>query len=65
MTFESSSIRVATISPEDEYGGQRVTLIARLGPGTENLSGEWAPYSQWTGRPSRGIDHVGLGPRVR
>jgi len=32
LTFDSSSIRVAAIRPEDAYGGQRVTLLARLGP---------------------------------
>jgi hypothetical protein len=30
--FDPSSIRVAAIRPEDAYGGQRVTLFARLGP---------------------------------
>lgn len=32
LTFETASIRVAAIRPEDAYGGQRVTLVARLGP---------------------------------
>lgn len=32
MTFDTSSIRVDAIRPEDEYGGQRVTLLGRLGP---------------------------------
>lgn len=32
LTFDAASIRVAEIRPEDAYGGQRVTLIARLGP---------------------------------
>lgn len=32
ITFDASSIRVATIRPEDAYGGQRVTLLSRLGP---------------------------------
>jgi len=32
LLFDSNSIRVAPIRPEDAYGGQRVTLLARLGP---------------------------------
>ena len=32
MTFEASSIRIDAIRPEDDYGGQRVTLLGRLGP---------------------------------
>lgn len=32
MTFDASSIRVAAIRPEDDYGGQRITLLGRLGP---------------------------------
>jgi len=32
ITFDASSIRVAAIRPEDDYGGQRVTLLGRLGP---------------------------------
>jgi hypothetical protein len=32
LTFDPSSIRVTPIRPEDEYGGQRVTLLGRLGP---------------------------------
>lgn len=32
IAFDVSSIRVAAIRPEDDYGGQRVTLIGRLGP---------------------------------
>lgn len=32
LLFEADSIRVAPIRPEDAYGGQRVTLLARLGP---------------------------------
>ncbi len=32
LTFDPSSIRVAAIRPEDDYGGQRVTLLGRLGP---------------------------------
>ena len=32
LTFDPSSIRVEAIRPEDAYGGQRVTLIGRLGP---------------------------------
>ncbi len=31
ITFDASSIRVALIRQEDVYGGQRVTLEARLG----------------------------------
>jgi len=31
LTFDSSSIRVAPIRPEDAYGGLRVTMKARLG----------------------------------
>jgi hypothetical protein len=31
LTFDLSSIRVVAIRPEDAYGGQRVTLLARLG----------------------------------
>ncbi|MBK7972567.1 MAG: nucleotidyl transferase AbiEii/AbiGii toxin family protein [Deltaproteobacteria bacterium] len=32
LAFDLDSIRVAAIRPEDAYGGQRVTLLARLGP---------------------------------
>lgn len=32
LTFDVSSIKVSSIRPEDAYGGQRVTLLARLGP---------------------------------
>lgn len=32
LTFDRSSIQVSAIRPEDAYGGQRVTLMARLGP---------------------------------
>lgn len=32
MTFDASSIRIAAIRPEDDYGGQRITLLGRLGP---------------------------------
>lgn len=32
IAFDVSSIRVAAIRPEDNYGGQRVTLLGRLGP---------------------------------
>ena len=32
MTFDASSIRVDAIRPEDDYGGQRVTLFGHLGP---------------------------------
>jgi len=32
LTFDPSSIRIVAIRPEDEYGGQRITLLARLGP---------------------------------
>ena len=32
MTFDASSIRVDAIRPEDDYGGQRVTLFGQLGP---------------------------------
>ena len=32
LRFDASEIRVAAIRPEDAYGGQRVTLLARLGP---------------------------------
>lgn len=31
LTFDATSILVAAIRAEDEYGGQRVTLLARLG----------------------------------
>lgn len=31
LVFDTGSIRVAAIRPEDAYGGQRVTLLARLG----------------------------------
>ena len=30
--FDAGSMRVTAIRPEDAYGGQRVTLLARLGP---------------------------------
>jgi predicted nucleotidyltransferase component of viral defense system len=32
LTFDASSVRVAEIRPQDEYGGRRVTLLASLGP---------------------------------
>ena len=32
LTFNADSIRVVAIRAEDPYGGQRVTLLARLGP---------------------------------
>lgn len=32
LAFDAASIWVAAIRPEDAYGGQRVTLLARLGP---------------------------------
>jgi hypothetical protein len=32
LAFDITSISVAAIRPEDAYGGQRVTLLARLGP---------------------------------
>ncbi len=32
LTFDPFSIQVAAIRPEDEYGGRRVNLLARLGP---------------------------------
>jgi hypothetical protein len=32
LAFDPGSIRVIAIRPEDAYGGQRVTLLARLGP---------------------------------
>lgn len=32
MMFDASSIHVAAIRPEDDYGGGRVTLLGRLGP---------------------------------
>lgn len=32
LEFDVSSIRVASIRPGDAYGGQRITLLARLGP---------------------------------
>jgi hypothetical protein len=32
LTFDPSSIQVVAIRPEDEYGGQRVTLLGHLGP---------------------------------
>lgn len=31
MTFDAASIQVAAIRPEDAYGGQRVTLVGKLG----------------------------------
>ncbi len=32
LVFDVASIRVVPIRPEDAYGGQRVSLLARLGP---------------------------------
>lgn len=32
LAFDAASTRVAAIRPEDAYGGQRVTLLACLGP---------------------------------
>jgi predicted nucleotidyltransferase component of viral defense system len=32
LVFDAASIRVSAIRPEDAYGGQRVALLARLGP---------------------------------
>jgi predicted nucleotidyltransferase component of viral defense system len=31
VTFDTSSIRISAIRPEDIYGGRRITLLARLG----------------------------------
>ena len=46
ITFDASSIRVAAIRPEDDYGGQRVTLLGRLGPaasGCRSMSASATP----------------------
>lgn len=32
LVFDAGSMRVTAIRPEDAYGGQRLTLLARLGP---------------------------------
>ncbi len=32
LRFEASSVQVAEIRPQDEYGGRRVTLLCSLGP---------------------------------
>jgi predicted nucleotidyltransferase component of viral defense system len=32
LVFDADSMRVTAIRPEDAYGGQRVTLLVRLGP---------------------------------
>jgi hypothetical protein len=32
MTFDVSTLRVATIRHDDDYGGWRVVLVAQLGP---------------------------------
>jgi hypothetical protein len=32
LVFDASSVKVAEIRPQDEYGGKRVTLLCMLGP---------------------------------
>jgi hypothetical protein len=58
VTFETPTIRVSDIRPEDTYGGRRVTLLARLGTARIRLQvdvglGDAAvPEPEWLEYPS-------------
>lgn len=58
MTFDASSIRVDAIRPEDEYGGQRVTLLGHLGPARlrvqvdVGIGDAVSPEPEWLDYPS-------------
>lgn len=58
LEFDRGSIRVAAIRPEDPYGGQRVTLLARLGPARlrvqvdVGLGDAVVPPPEWLDYPS-------------
>jgi hypothetical protein len=58
LVFDVTSIRVTAIRPEDAYGGQRVTLVARLGPARlpvqvdVGIGDAVMPEPQWLEYPS-------------
>jgi len=58
LTFDHASIRVAAIRPEDAYGGQRVTLLARLGSARLRVQADVgigdavSPEPEWLDYPS-------------
>jgi hypothetical protein len=58
LSFDTSSIRVTPIRAEDAYGGQRVTLLAHLGPARlrvqvdVGIGDAVAPEPEWLEYPS-------------
>jgi predicted nucleotidyltransferase component of viral defense system len=58
LTFDASSIRVAEIRPQDDYGGRRVTLLCSLGPARLKLQVDVGigdavePAAEWLEYPS-------------
>jgi len=58
LLFDSDSTRVAAIRPEDAYGGQRITLLARLGPARlrvqvdVGIGDAVVPEPEWLASPS-------------
>ncbi len=63
LRFEASSVQVAEIRPQDEYGGRRVTLLCSLGPARLKLQvdvgigdavepeAEWLEYPAMLNQP--------------
>ena len=45
LAFDESSLRVAPIRVEDAYGGQRATLVARLGVARLKVQVNWLAVS--------------------
>jgi len=58
LTFDTATIRVVAIRPEDAYGGQRVTLLANLGPARlrvqvdVGIGDAVTPEPEWLAYPS-------------
>jgi len=58
LAFDAASIRVLPIRPEDAYGGQRIALLARLGPARLRVQVDVGagdavvPEPQWLEYPS-------------
>ena len=58
LRFDASSVRVAEIRPQDEYGGRRVTLLSWLGPARLRLQVDVGigdavePPAQWLEYPA-------------
>jgi predicted nucleotidyltransferase component of viral defense system len=58
LLFDAASIRVMPIRPEDAYGGQRITLIARLGSARirvqvdVGIGDDVVPEPEWLDYPS-------------